>query len=403
MIYTSPIDSLTWKDIEEFCDQGIAEGAFLDYKSTFPADLARTIAAMGNTLGGVILIGVDEADGKPKMPLAGIPVERGLSERVTNIVLSNIAPPLFPEVAVCPNEDGSRVLLAIRIAQSPDAPHAIQANTRVYLRTGNRNSPEQLATLDEVGWLQDKRQRSVSLREQLHGGAYARSKSSFSNAAKKFRGGTADTTSATLILSLVPMFPGSAFATPPQLRLMFRDIQVRDYYGTDAMFPIGGSNPTLLQSGVCVDGAMDGDSGGRAYYTELNTFGQFFYSQTLASNVQGKRVIRASELFCRMDEFVSAAKKFLDKIGYQGYVLLTAILEGANVALLGHWQPSETGMELTSCPDETVVFERPFLVAGWEVESIEAIVAALTKIGWAYDWDIPRSLVERYYATKRRS
>jgi hypothetical protein len=46
-----------------FCQTKQAEGARLDYKGTaFPKDLAKIIAAFSNTLGGLILLGVD-ADG----------------------------------------------------------------------------------------------------------------------------------------------------------------------------------------------------------------------------------------------------------------------------------------------------------------------------------------------------
>jgi hypothetical protein len=158
MIYTSPIESITWTDAEEFCRQEIVEGSFLDYKSNFPNDLGRTISAMGNTLGGIILIGVQEGiDGKPVLPLIGIPFERGLSERITNIILTNITPPLFPEVAVCESPDKQRALIVVRVPQSPESPHAITHNTRVYVRTGNRNNPETLATLEQIDWLSAKR------------------------------------------------------------------------------------------------------------------------------------------------------------------------------------------------------------------------------------------------------
>jgi hypothetical protein len=62
------------------------EGARLDYKGiAFPKDLSKTIAAFANTLGGLIILGVD-ADKKTNTPIwppvAGMPMEAGLSERV---------------------------------------------------------------------------------------------------------------------------------------------------------------------------------------------------------------------------------------------------------------------------------------------------------------------------------
>ncbi|GAJ01553.1 unnamed protein product, partial [marine sediment metagenome] len=38
-------------------------------------------------------------------------------------------------------------------------PHAIRGNTRVYIRTDTSNEPEELATVDKVLWLLDKRER----------------------------------------------------------------------------------------------------------------------------------------------------------------------------------------------------------------------------------------------------
>lgn len=406
MIYTSPIDSITWSAVEEFCAQGIAEGAYLDYKVDFPTKLANTIAAMANTLGGVVLIGVEEdTDGKPKLPLVGIPLDRGLAERVTNIVLTNITPPVFPEVTVCSDASRAKAIVVIRVPQSPDTPHAIQKNTRVYLRTGNRNNPEELATLDQVEWLHSKRTRSIALRDHLFTEAVKRSDVLFGHVDRSqgVRVMTLGVQPANLILRVVPQFPGQQFKTPPELRSVFRDIQVHDYYGTDAVFPLGGSNAVLLQNGVYVSAEMDADTGKRSYYSELSVFGQFFYRQTLVKKYGDQNLVRASELFCRLDEFTSSAKKFFGQIGYQGFVLLSCNIYGAHSMPLGQWGPVESGQPISRCPDESIGYESSFLVSDWETESHRAVIAAARTIGWAYNWDILESLVDRYYATYRNA
>ena len=406
MIYTSPIDGVTWSAVEEFCAQGIVEGTYLDYKVDFPNELARTIAAMANTLGGVILIGVEEStDGKPKLPLVGIPLDRGLAERVTNIVLTNITPPVFPEVVICSDASKAKAIVVIRVPQSPETPHAIRHNTRVYLRTGNRNNPEELATLDQVEWLQSKRARSIELRGHLFNEAVNRSDVAFGfvNRSQGVRLMTPGAQPANLILRVVPQFPGQQFRTPPELRSVLRGIQVRDYYGTDDVFPLGGSNAVLLQNGAYVSATMDANTGKRSYYTELSVFGQLFYRQTLVTKTRDQSLIRASELFCRLDEFTSSAKKFFEQIGYQGFVLLLCSVYGAHSLPLGQWEPGEIGLPISKCPDESIGFESSFLVSDWETESHRAVMAAARTIGWAYNWDIPESLVDRYYATNRKA
>ena len=72
MLYTKPITEILWDDVEAFCQQRVPEGTYLDYKQDFPKHLQKTIAAMANTLGGVILIGVaEDAEGKPVTPVNG--------------------------------------------------------------------------------------------------------------------------------------------------------------------------------------------------------------------------------------------------------------------------------------------------------------------------------------------
>ncbi len=56
MIYMKSIDKIVWEDIKEFCQQRRAEDSYLDYKIEFPKHLEKTIAAMVNTLGSIILI-----------------------------------------------------------------------------------------------------------------------------------------------------------------------------------------------------------------------------------------------------------------------------------------------------------------------------------------------------------
>jgi hypothetical protein len=403
MIYTSPIEQVSWAAVEAFCAQGVVESPLLDYKIDFPNDLGRTIAAMANTLGGIIIIGVDEqADGKPVLPIAGVTLQPGLAEKITNIVLDSLTPPVFPEVAVCPDVSGAKAVVVVRIPQSPESPHAIRSNTRVYLRTGNRNKPEDLATLEQVGWLQGRRAKAVDLREHIFGEAIKRSDVGF-GFVKRMQGQVIRIVPPTnVVLRVVPHFPGHYFRTPPELAALFRKIRVRDYYRTDHEFPIGTTNASLLQDAAFVHQQLgESESELRQYYTELSVFGQYFFRQTLLAKHSGQSLVRASEIFCRIDEFCASAQKFYAEIGYQGFVLLRASIYGAHALPLGHWDPHGEGT-LTRCPDESIGYETAFLIADWDTESRRAMIAALKTIAWAYNWDLSEKLIDGYYARERR-
>jgi len=58
--YKQPED-ITYQDIDAFCLQQHPEGMRLDYKLDVPTHLAKLVAAFANTLGGIIIFGV-EAD-----------------------------------------------------------------------------------------------------------------------------------------------------------------------------------------------------------------------------------------------------------------------------------------------------------------------------------------------------
>lgn len=126
-LHSIPLTNVAWSDIERFCEQQITEGTSLDYKRSLPSDLERTVAAMANTLGGLILIGVTEdGHGRPELPILGLPPERGIAERILSICAANINPPIVPRVEVVIDPDGKRAVALVRIAQSHEAPHAMR-------------------------------------------------------------------------------------------------------------------------------------------------------------------------------------------------------------------------------------------------------------------------------------
>ena len=235
MLFTKPIDKIQWDHVVEFCEQGISEGAHLDYKKDFPKELERTISAFANTLGGLILIGIEEDDeNKPRLPIKGIDFKRGLSERVMNIILSNITPPVFPEIQVCLNSDKTRAVVVVRIAQSHLTPHSISDSTKVYLRTGNRNKPERLMTIDQIQWLVNQRNKSEQLRTQLFRDADSHFHSQCIGDKAKLATPFSMQNGRILItgcftMAFCPAFPKEPFCMPPDLKEISSNIVVNDY------------------------------------------------------------------------------------------------------------------------------------------------------------------------------
>jgi hypothetical protein len=171
-MFTSKLDEITYEKIKRFCEEQNPEGETIEYKGAFPSNLEKSISAMANTYGGIVLIGVeaDKTKNTPILPIKGIDLTKGLEERVTSICLRNIYPPYFPLVKICDfkNEKGEdKAVVFIRVYESDQTPHAINNNTDVYLRIKSQNEPFKKATIDEIEWLKNRRKKAVELRETI--------------------------------------------------------------------------------------------------------------------------------------------------------------------------------------------------------------------------------------------
>jgi schlafen family protein len=182
-LWNRPIDTIAFEDIELFCRSGVTEGPRLDFKSKIPSDLAKTICAFANTLGGLIILGVDSdrTTGQAIWPAAGLTDGRGIRERISQICTDAIYPPVRPQMGLVretPEKPGAYVLV-VRIDESPETPHAINNRTRVYIRTDDRSEPIDLADIDRIQQMLDRRRQ---IRGEAGRTAHARNVASLADA-----------------------------------------------------------------------------------------------------------------------------------------------------------------------------------------------------------------------------
>ena len=162
------LTKITYDTIQKFCDQKIPEGQKIEYKASFPEGikLERSICALGNTLGGIIFIGV-KADKKTNIPEAipGITLKEGLEETIINKCLSWINPPLIPEVKVCAFDSDNKAVIFIRVPKSIHAPHEIMRKNEILVRVHNRIAPANLNTIEQ---LLERRDQQISGGKSYH-------------------------------------------------------------------------------------------------------------------------------------------------------------------------------------------------------------------------------------------
>jgi hypothetical protein len=155
------INEITFDDIEQFCRHRHREGPRLEYKGQrIPKDLPSLVAAFANTLGGMMLFGVDvdKATNEPIWPPCGMLADDGIEERLIALCRDNLYPPVRPQISpvLSSRTTMGTVIVVARIDESPEAPHA-DSKGRVYARTGNQNHPIDIAHIDRIQYLLQRR------------------------------------------------------------------------------------------------------------------------------------------------------------------------------------------------------------------------------------------------------
>jgi len=214
------LSQVAFDDIDRFCATKLPEGVRLDYKLHFPGNLEKTIAAFANTLGGLILLGID-TDKKTNTPVwppvTGLASNIGLEERVFQKATEAIYPPV--RVSVSPVIEipalPGNVALVVRVDESKDAPHAVEKGRKVYVyeRSDNKTDPIQLAHIDRIAYLLERRKRIEEEREQLRSFAILRAERLIT-----------PELSPVIWVSVIPLYPWRPLCKPSACHVFLKQI-----------------------------------------------------------------------------------------------------------------------------------------------------------------------------------
>lgn len=120
------------KTILKLIKQG--EGLKLEFKSSLSDidRIAEIVCSFANSGGGIILAGVSDA-GK----IHGVDIGRQTIERLTNIIVDNLDPKIYPEIT--PLKIDKRSIILIEASESSDKPHL--AFGKAFIRVGKNTKP----------------------------------------------------------------------------------------------------------------------------------------------------------------------------------------------------------------------------------------------------------------------
>ena len=161
-MFTKPIDEITFKDVESFCEEW-TESVRVEYKRQIDATrhIPKIVSSFANTYGGIFLIGV-EADQKSNRvnSIPGIPQQNGIEERIRQSALTGIYPGVIPEIQLVPVPNSSNVVVVVRVDESIQAPHAIEKSMQVYIRAGSITQPYKFSDIDRIDYMLKRREDS---------------------------------------------------------------------------------------------------------------------------------------------------------------------------------------------------------------------------------------------------
>ncbi|HUZ56287.1 MAG TPA: ATP-binding protein [Streptosporangiaceae bacterium] len=142
----SPAD-VTLERVRDLAGQDLPESLTLEYKERYSQGLVKSAAAMANTYGGLILVGVTDQPGPGR--LVGVP--EAAVVQIANACHEMLEPPWAPEIIPVPLAAGSTDLYVLVIRVDPArAPRPLLVGGAAPIRLQGRNATADRARLAQL-------------------------------------------------------------------------------------------------------------------------------------------------------------------------------------------------------------------------------------------------------------
>jgi Putative DNA-binding domain len=119
----------------------LSEGWTLEFKEQWSDEMVRHAAAFANTLGGILIVGVSEKDGKPE-EIVGAQLRTELKTQIASSISANISPTPTFQIAECLHpKDRSRRIAVVRIRNVSKLHYYMKGDKPVYVRNEDESRP----------------------------------------------------------------------------------------------------------------------------------------------------------------------------------------------------------------------------------------------------------------------
>jgi hypothetical protein len=153
------LEEITYDDLEDLVRFEVREGKTIDYKRDLPGnsegqkkEFLYDVSSFANTLGGDLIIGVDEKMGLPTevSPFSSANIDEEL-QRLDSILMSGVEPRLKYQMHEIMNPEGGHVII-IRVEKSGLAPHRVtyKGSDKFYARNSAGKYPLDVSELRDA-------------------------------------------------------------------------------------------------------------------------------------------------------------------------------------------------------------------------------------------------------------
>ena len=157
-LFTCKLTPLPFEGVDEFLglslpeDKRLPESSQIDYKQDFPADLGHDVAALANTYGGLIFLGIQSDRNQNNVPVQweGVQLGSDPSVRVASRILSTVRPRPEFDIGLASSANGNIVVIRVREGSYPPYEYEQGASVRIPIRVNDRNKQASLRDIEAL-------------------------------------------------------------------------------------------------------------------------------------------------------------------------------------------------------------------------------------------------------------
>jgi len=145
-LFATPAADITLDKIRELVSQTPSESLTIEYKEQFSSSLVKTVAAMANSYGGLILVGIKDQGGANRT--VGVP--SATATQIVNACHESLEPPWQPEIIQVPLPDSDDACIVIARVDAAKAPRPLLLQGTAPVRLHGRNAIADRARLVQL-------------------------------------------------------------------------------------------------------------------------------------------------------------------------------------------------------------------------------------------------------------